>query len=61
MPDPFLQDRIGWQPDGVANVLGLDQLIDLGVGERRVAAECLPSGPMRQAALVEQRRISGSS
>ena len=39
MPDPLLQDRVGRQADGVADPLGLEQLVQLGLGERRVAAE----------------------
>ena len=39
VPDPLLQDRIGRQADGVADPLGLQQLVQLGLGERRVAAE----------------------
>ena len=35
--DPVLQDAVGWQPDGVADVLGFEKLVDLRVGERRVA------------------------
>jgi hypothetical protein len=37
--DPLLQDRVGRQADGVADPLGLEQLVELGLGERRVAAE----------------------
>src|SRR5262245_6105513 len=47
VPDPLLQDRIGRQADGVADTLSLQQLVELGLGERRVAAE-----PKRQAALT---------
>ena len=39
MSDPLLQDRVGRQADGVADVLGLEQLVQLGLGEGRVAAE----------------------
>jgi hypothetical protein len=39
MPDPRLQNRIGRQTDGVADPFGLEQLVDLGFGEGRVAAE----------------------
>jgi hypothetical protein len=39
VPDPLLQDRVGRQADGVAEVLGLQQLVQLGLGEGRVAAE----------------------
>src|SRR4051794_8595972 len=35
----FLQDRIGRKPDGVADVLGFQQLVQLGLGEAGVAAE----------------------
>ena len=31
MPDPLLQDRVGRQPDSVADVLGLEQLVDVGL------------------------------
>jgi hypothetical protein len=37
--DPLLKDRIGRQPDGVADLLCLQKLIQLGLGERRVAAK----------------------
>ena len=37
--DPLLQHRVGRQADGVADALCLQQLVDLGLGERRVAAE----------------------
>jgi hypothetical protein len=39
MPDPFLQDGIGRQPDGVADPLRLEQLVDLGLGEAGVTTE----------------------
>ena len=45
--DPLLQDRVGRQADGVADTLSFQQLVQLGLGERRVAAE-----PERQAALT---------
>ena len=47
VPDPLLQHRVGRQADGVADPLRLQQLVELGLGERRVAAE-----PKRQAALT---------
>ena len=37
--DPVLQDAIGRQPDCVANALGFDELVNLGIGEGRVAAK----------------------
>jgi hypothetical protein len=37
--DPLLQDRVGRQADGVADPLGLEQLVELGLGEGRIAAE----------------------
>jgi hypothetical protein len=37
--DPLLQDTVGRQADGVADVLGLEQLVDLGLGEAGVTAE----------------------
>ena len=37
--DPVLQDPIGRQPDCVANALGFDELVNLGIGEGRVAAK----------------------
>jgi hypothetical protein len=37
--DPLLQDTVGRQPDGVADVLRLEQVIDLGLGEASIAAE----------------------
>jgi hypothetical protein len=43
--DPRLQDRVGRQPDGVADPLGLEQLVELGLGERRVAAEVEGEAP----------------
>ena len=39
MADPLLQHRVGRQADGVADALRLQQLVQLGLGERRVAAE----------------------
>ena len=39
MPDPLLQDRIGRQADGIADALGLQQLVQLGLGERRITPE----------------------
>ena len=45
--DALLQDLVGRQADGVADTLRFQQLVELGLGERRVAAE-----PKRQAALT---------
>ena len=45
VPDPLLQDRVGRQADGVADALGLEQLVELGLGERRVAAEVEGEAP----------------
>ena len=47
VPDPLLQHRVGRQADGVADPLSFQQLVQLGLGERRVAAEL-----ERQAALT---------
>src|SRR5882762_4410289 len=38
----FLQDPVGWQPDRVAVALGFEELVDLRVGEGRIAAEIAP-------------------
>src|SRR6478672_13315633 len=37
--DLFLQDLVGRQPDCVAGTLGFEQLVDLGIGESRIAPE----------------------
>jgi hypothetical protein len=39
MADPPLQHLVGRQPDRVTNALGLQQLVDLWLGERRISAE----------------------
>src|SRR4051794_11853442 len=39
VPDPLLQHRVGRQADSVADLLRFQQLVQLGPGERRVAAE----------------------
>jgi hypothetical protein len=39
LADPLLQDLIGRQPDGVANIFGLQQLVDLRLGEGCIGAE----------------------
>jgi hypothetical protein len=39
VPDPFLQDRVGRQADGIPRALGLEQLVQLGLGEAGVTAE----------------------
>src|SRR4051812_31655071 len=39
MADPLLQHRVGRQADGVTDLLRLQQLVQLGLGECRVAAE----------------------
>jgi hypothetical protein len=39
MADPRLQDRVGRQADGVLDALGFQGLVQLGLGEGRVAAE----------------------
>ncbi len=31
--DPLLQDRVGWQSDGVGVAFGFQELVDLGLGE----------------------------
>jgi hypothetical protein len=38
VPDPRLQDRVGRQADGILHALGLEQLVDLGLGEAGVTA-----------------------
>ena len=40
--DPVLQDAVGRQPDRVADALGFEELVDLGIGEGRVAAKIEP-------------------
>jgi hypothetical protein len=35
----FLQDPVSWQPDRVAHAFDFKELIDLRVGEGRVASE----------------------
>ncbi len=37
--DPVLQDPVGRQPDRIADALGFEVLVHLGIGERRVAPE----------------------
>jgi hypothetical protein len=37
--DPLLQDTIGRQADGVLDSLGLQQLVQLRLGEGRIGAE----------------------
>jgi len=37
MSDPVLQDPVGRQPGRVADALGFEELVDLGLGKRRVA------------------------
>ena len=37
--DALLQDRIGWQTDGLFVVLGLQQFVNLWVGECGIATE----------------------
>jgi hypothetical protein len=37
--DPLLQDRVGGEPDGVADVLRLEQFVDLGLGEAGITTE----------------------
>src|SRR5437016_2435840 len=46
--DAALQDGICRQPDRVADALGLEELVHLGIGESRVAAkiEALHSAPI---------------
>ena len=44
--DPLLQDRVGRQANGIADALGLEQLVELGLGERRVAAEVEDKAPV---------------
>jgi hypothetical protein len=39
MADPPLQHLVGRQADRVADVLGLQQLVDLWLGERGIGAE----------------------
>jgi len=39
MSDPVLQDPVGRQPGRVADALGFEELVDLGLGKRRVAPE----------------------
>ena len=45
--DPALQDAVGREPDRVADPLGFEELVDLGVGECRITSEietlhCVP-------------------
>jgi hypothetical protein len=46
--DLVLQDAVGRQPDRVANVLGFDELVNLGIGESCVTAkiEALDGAPV---------------
>ena len=44
--DPLLQDRVGRQADGVADALGFQQLVQLRLGEGRVAAEVEDKAPV---------------
>ncbi len=44
--DPFLQHRIGGQPDGVFVALHLQQFVDLGVGEGGVTPEVAALHPV---------------
>ena len=37
--DPVLQDVIGGQPDRVADTLGFEEFVHLGIGEGRIAPE----------------------
>ena len=39
MSDPLLQDVVGWQPDRILEAFGLQELLDLRVGEGGVGAE----------------------
>ena len=39
--DPVLQDRIGRQPDCVADALGFEELVHLGISEGRIAPKAL--------------------
>src|SRR4051812_496940 len=40
--DLSLQDRIGGQPDDIAVILGLQELVDLGRGKTRIGPEVAP-------------------
>ena len=39
MADPLLQEVVGRQADGVADALGLERLVQLGLGEGRIATK----------------------
>src|SRR3954452_11831965 len=52
--DPVLQDPIGRQPDCVANALGFDELVNLGIGEGRVAAK---KEPLNGASVAGDHRL----
>jgi len=39
MTDPFLQGAVGGKPDRVFDALGLEEVIDVGIGEAGVGAE----------------------
>ena len=47
--NPPLQHLVGRQADRVANAFGLQQLVDLGLGERRVGAEVEGDAPIAVA------------
>jgi hypothetical protein len=40
--DPVLQNAVGREPDRVADALGFEELVHLGIGESRVAAKIEP-------------------
>ena len=42
MGDPVLQDAVGRQPDRVADALGLEKLVHLGIGEGRITTKIEP-------------------
>jgi hypothetical protein len=52
--DPTLQNIVGRHPDRVANALGFEELVHLGIGEGRVAAEV---EPLRDASIASNDRL----
>ena len=52
--DPVLQDPVGRQPDCVTDALGFDGLVNLGIGEGRVAAKI---EPLDGASVADDHRL----
>jgi hypothetical protein len=58
VPDPLLQDRVGRQADGIPHALRFQQLVELGLGEGRVATEIENKAPAAIAG--DHRRQDGA-